>query len=52
MVTIGGGISAMNLAHMVTHEKKMDDVVEHVIYEANEVLGGTWWVNKYPGVAW
>ncbi|KAF2661447.1 FAD/NAD(P)-binding domain-containing protein [Lophiostoma macrostomum CBS 122681] len=51
MVTIGGGISAMNLAHMLMHEKKMDDVVEHVIYEANEVLGGTWWVNKYPGVA-
>lgn len=52
VVTIGGGISAMNLAYMIQHEKKMDDVIEHVIYEKNEMLGGTWWVNRYPGVAW
>ncbi|KAF2472257.1 FAD/NAD(P)-binding domain-containing protein [Lindgomyces ingoldianus] len=41
MVTIGGGISAMNLAYMIMHEKNMDDIVE----------GWTWWVNRYPGVA-
>lgn len=52
VVTIGGGISAMTLAHMIQHELKLDDIVEHCIYEKDEVLGGTWWVNRYPGVAW
>ncbi|KAF2706653.1 FAD/NAD(P)-binding domain-containing protein [Pleomassaria siparia CBS 279.74] len=51
MVTIGGGISAMNLAYMVQHEKKLDDIVECRIYEKDPVLGGTWAVNTYPGVA-
>ncbi|KAF2120817.1 hypothetical protein BDV96DRAFT_565582 [Lophiotrema nucula] len=51
IVTIGGGISAMNLAYTIQHEKKMDDIVEHCIYEANDTLGGTWYVNRYPGVA-
>lgn len=63
VVTIGGGISAMNLAYMIQHETfsgpggkeagewKMDDLVEHCIYEKDEVLGGTWWANRYPGVA-
>lgn len=51
MVTIGGGISAMNLAFVIQHEKKMDEMVEQCIYEANDTLGGTWFVNRYPGVA-
>ncbi|PSN72779.1 FAD/NAD(P)-binding domain-containing protein [Corynespora cassiicola Philippines] len=51
VVTIGGGISAMNLAYVVQHNKDMEEVVEHCIYEKNDVLGGTWWVNHYPGVA-
>lgn len=41
----------MNLAYMVQHGEKLDDIVECVIYEAGEVLGGTWAVNRYPGVA-
>lgn len=54
MVTIGGGISAMNMAYEVQYGyegKPLDDIVEHCIYEKDEVLGGTWWVNRYPGVA-
>lgn len=54
MVTIGGGISAMNLAYEVQHGyegKSLDDLVEHCVYEKDDVLGGTWWVNRYPGVA-
>lgn len=54
MVTIGGGISAMNLAYEVQYGyegKSLEDVVEHCVYEKDEVLGGTWWVNTYPGVA-
>ena len=30
---------------------KLDDVLDHTIYEANENIGGTWLVNTYPGVA-
>lgn len=41
----------MNLAYMVQHERKLDDIVDCVIYEAGDVLGGTWAVNRYPGVA-
>ena len=50
---IGGSISALNLAHKVYHEYKLDQagLVELCFYEANEQLGGTWLVNTYPGVA-
>lgn len=51
VVTIGAGISAMGLAHKFQHEHKLDDILEHTIYEANDAIGGTWYVNTYPGVA-
>ena len=63
VVTIGAAISAMNMAYEVqygyeklgTEEEgtrgKLEDVVEHCIYESNEEIGGTWLVNTYPGVA-
>lgn len=52
VVTIGGGVSAMGLAYKFHHEHKIDDIIEHTIYEANDDVGGTWLVNRYPGVAW
>ena len=51
VVTIGAGISAMGLAYKFHHEHKMDDLLEHTVYEANDEIGGTWFVNRYPGVA-
>jgi cation diffusion facilitator CzcD-associated flavoprotein CzcO len=51
VVTIGAGISAMGLAYKFHHEHKLDDIVDHTIYEANKEIGGTWAVNTYPGVA-
>ncbi len=54
VVCIGGGISAMNLAHKIYHEHHLIDkdiVSDLCIYEAREELGGTWLVNTYPGVA-
>lgn len=50
---IGAGISAMNLAYKIYHEWRdtLGDHTELVIYEANDDIGGTWLVNKYPGVA-
>lgn len=29
----------------------LEDIVEHCVYEKGDVLGGTWVVNRYPGVA-
>lgn len=54
IVTIGAGISAMNLAYKLQHEHRdlaSDAVLSHTIYEANPSVGGTWLVNTYPGVA-
>ena len=51
VVTIGAGLSAMGLAHKFQHEHKLGDILEHTIYEARDSVGGTWYVNVYPGVA-
>lgn len=52
VVTIGAGISAMGLAYKLHHEHQLDDILDSVVYEANVDIGGTWLVNRYPGVAW
>ena len=51
VVTIGAGISAMGLTYKLHEEHKLDDILDHTIYEANDDIGGTWLVNTYPGVA-
>ena len=51
VVTIGAGLSAMSLAHKFQHEHQLGDILEHTIYEAQDSVGGTWYVNVYPGVA-
>ncbi|RDW59448.1 hypothetical protein BP6252_12535 [Coleophoma cylindrospora] len=48
VITIGAGASALNLAHDIT-TSPLD--IELVMYEKNEELGGTWFENRYPGVA-
>ncbi|KIW30173.1 uncharacterized protein PV07_05935 [Cladophialophora immunda] len=48
IVTIGAGASGLNLAHQI--EQHMENV-EHVIYEKNADVGGTWFENRYPGCA-
>ncbi|GMK56212.1 hypothetical protein CspeluHIS016_0300520 [Cutaneotrichosporon spelunceum] len=48
VITIGGGASAINLAFQFkTHMRDL----EHVAYERNPELGGTWLENRYPGCA-
>lgn len=43
IITIGAGASGLNLARHI--ELHMDNV-EHVIYEKNEDVGGTWFENR------
>ncbi|KAF2094438.1 FAD/NAD(P)-binding domain-containing protein [Rhizodiscina lignyota] len=52
VVTIGAGYSGLTLAHRLQHiyNKEMDQLIDHVIYEAKDQPGGTWVANTYPGV--
>lgn len=40
-------MSGIQIAYQLQKHTKN---VEHVIYEKNENLGGTWLENKYPGM--
>ncbi|KAH7381347.1 hypothetical protein DE146DRAFT_704940 [Phaeosphaeria sp. MPI-PUGE-AT-0046c] len=48
ILTIGAGVSGIQMAYMI---QKYCQNVEHVIYEKNAELGGTWLENRYPGCA-
>lgn len=46
IVTIGAGASGINMIR--TLREKLTDY-EHVVYDKNPSIGGTWYENKYPG---
>jgi hypothetical protein len=48
VIIIGAGVSGINLARTL---KQKTIHVEHVIYDKNSDLGGTWYENCYPGCA-
>jgi len=49
--TIGAGIAGLILAHKIQHQyPEMQDIIEHTIFEALHTVGGTWYLNTYPGV--
>lgn len=48
VISIGAGVSGMMNAYYI---QKQCENVEHVIYEKNEDIGGTWLENTYPGCA-
>ncbi|KAE9582661.1 putative sterigmatocystin biosynthesis monooxygenase [Colletotrichum fructicola] len=49
--TIGAGFSGLLMAHKFQHRfPEMRDIVEHTIFEAHSEVGGTWFINNYPGV--
>lgn len=52
IICVGAGFSGLTLAHKIKHELKLEDVIDLVIYEKNPEVGGTWFENRYPGVAW
>lgn len=46
IVTIGAGASGLNMIR--TLRMKLGNY-EHVVYEKNPKVGGTWYENRYPG---
>ncbi|KIX10171.1 uncharacterized protein Z518_01252 [Rhinocladiella mackenziei CBS 650.93] len=38
------------MANKIQRTYKLDDIIDHVIYEKNPDIGGTWYENRYPGV--
>lgn len=49
--TIGAGFSGLLMAHKLQHRfPDLKDIVQHTIFEARSEIGGTWFVNNYPGV--
>ncbi len=46
IITIGAGVSGLN---MIRRLRKSLVNYEHVVYEKNENVGGTWFENTYPG---
>ncbi|KAE8418513.1 hypothetical protein BDV36DRAFT_295153 [Aspergillus pseudocaelatus] len=51
IICAGAGFGGLTLAHKIKHGLKLEDVVNFVIYEKNADVGGTWFENRYPGVA-
>lgn len=50
VVCIGAGFAGLMIAYK--HKYKLDrDFIDLTIYEKNSGIGGTWYENKYPGVA-
>jgi cation diffusion facilitator CzcD-associated flavoprotein CzcO len=48
VLSIGAGVSGILMAYQI---QKLCENVEHVIYEKNEDIAGTWLENRYPGAA-
>jgi cation diffusion facilitator CzcD-associated flavoprotein CzcO len=48
VLSIGAGVSGILMAYQI---QKFCDNIEHVIYEKNEDIAGTWLENRYPGAA-
>lgn len=51
VVTVGCGFSALIFAHKLQHQHpQFEALLTHKIFEARSDIGGTWLVNRYPGV--
>ncbi|KAH7489978.1 FAD-binding monooxygenase [Fusarium oxysporum f. sp. matthiolae] len=48
VITIGAGAAGLNLAYQIDRHMKN---IDHIIYEKNPEVGGTWYENRYPGCA-
>lgn len=50
VVCVGAGFSGPMLAYKWKH-LSLDEFIDLTIYEKNPDVGGTWFENRYPGVA-
>ncbi|KAL6407340.1 flavin-binding monooxygenase [Ilyonectria robusta] len=48
VVSIGSGISGILMSYLI---QKFGENIDHVVYEKNGDIGGTWLENRYPGCA-
>ena len=46
LACIGAGVSGIMMAYQI--QKNLENY-ELNIYEREEEIGGTWWLNRYPG---
>lgn len=46
ILSIGAGVTGIMNSYFI--QKELENV-EHVVYEKNEDIGGTWLENRYPG---
>ncbi|KLO89403.1 monooxygenase [Fusarium fujikuroi] len=52
VVCIGAGYAGLMLSYQYKHgDSPLDQFIDLKIYDRNDDVGGTWLVNKYPGVA-
>ncbi|KAG9505080.1 hypothetical protein J7337_002046 [Fusarium musae] len=52
VVCIGAGYAGLMLSYQYKHgDTPLEQFMDLKIYEKNDNIGGTWLVNKYPGVA-
>jgi cation diffusion facilitator CzcD-associated flavoprotein CzcO len=49
VLIVGAGASGVAMACRLKEELKFD---QFRIFERQSGIGGTWWINRYPGVAW
>jgi cation diffusion facilitator CzcD-associated flavoprotein CzcO len=49
VLIVGAGASGVAMACRLKDELKFD---QFRIFDRQAGIGGTWWINRYPGVAW
>jgi cation diffusion facilitator CzcD-associated flavoprotein CzcO len=49
VVIVGAGASGIAMACQLKQQLGFD---QFRIFDRQAGIGGTWWINRYPGVAW
>uniref|UniRef100_A0A0D2XG29 Uncharacterized protein n=1 Tax=Fusarium oxysporum (strain Fo5176) TaxID=660025 RepID=A0A0D2XG29_FUSOF len=51
IICVGAGFSGLMLAYEAKYNESLQGFIDLTIYDKNHDVGGTWLVNRYPGVA-
>lgn len=49
VIIVGAGASGVAMACQLKQQLGFD---QFRVFERQGGIGGTWWINRYPGVAW